>query len=301
MHRVTVGLAAAIGLAWSSQACALGKPVIAIYEMDDLAHSGQAPALTTMIETAIENTSKFRVIEREHLANLVGEQAGAKSGLLTTNTPGKVGGFEGADFLIYGTITTVSVGAKADIGSNLMVGLLGGRTGAAPNCRTAYATIGLDIKITDAKSGEVRYVNHIDETQRSGTVCGAGRAQLDSATLMRSAGERVAAGLVTAIYPIEVAAVQPDGMIVLNYGEGSIQPGAIMALYAKGDVIRDPATGEVLANNETKIGLIRVTDVLGRISKAVPLSPLPYAPQVGTIARPASEADLQAAQAERRR
>jgi hypothetical protein len=119
-----------------------------------------------------------------------------------------------------------------------------------------------------------------------------GNAQIDTAALLRSAAERVATGLVTAIYPIQVAAVQSDGVIVLNYGEGTVQPGQVLGVYIKGGAIIDPATGEAIGNDEQKLGYIRITDVTGRISKAVAHGTLASAPAIGTIARPASAADL---------
>lgn len=280
-------------LATPLSALAQGKPVIAIYQMDDLARSGQAATFSTMIETAIAGTSKFRVIERERLGKLVGEQARAKSGLVTTNTPGKVGGFEGADFLIYGTITTLSVVNKADVAGNLFNSMLGNNTNA--QCNNTFATLGIDIKITDARTGEVRYVNRLNEIQKSSAGCGGAMAAVDSAALMRAAADKVATGLVTAIYPVQIAAVQADGVIVLNYGEGAILPGAVMAIFSKGEVIRDPATGEILANNETKLGYLRVTDVLGRVSKAAPISAFETPPPVGAIVRAVSPAEAQAA------
>lgn len=275
------------------QAFAQGKPVIAIYQMDDLARSGQAATLSTMIETAIAGTSKFRVIERERLNKLVGEQARAKAGLTTSNTPGKMGGFEGADFLIYGTITTLSVVQKADFASNLMGSMLGSNSN--PQCTNTFATLGMDIKITDARSGEVRYVNRLNEVQKSSAMCGGSVAPVDSAALMRAAADKVATGLVMAIYPIQIAAVQADGVIVLNYGEGAVQPGAVLAVFAKGEVIRDPATGEVLANNEIKLGYIRVSDVVGRVSRADPLTAFSTPPPVGSIVRSVSPQEAAAA------
>lgn len=269
-----------------------GKPIVAIYQMDDVARSGQADTFSRMIETAIVATSKFRVMERERLGKLVGEQARAKAGLVTSNTPGKIGGFEGADYLIYGSITTVSVTRKADIGANLVSGLFSGNA-SQPRCSNAVATVSVDIKITDANSGEVKYVTRIDETQKSAASCGPD-AQVDSAILLRSAAEKVATGLVTTIYPIQIASVQADGVIVLNYGEGAVQPGAVMGVYTKGEAIVDPATGEVIGNNESRIGFIRVTDVTGRISKALAASDFAYAPTVGSIVRPATTADLAA-------
>ncbi|HYD36956.1 MAG TPA: CsgG/HfaB family protein [Allosphingosinicella sp.] len=270
-----------------------GKPIVAIYQMDDVAGSGQAPAFSTMIETAIASTSKFRVIERERLNTLVGEQARAKSGLVRTNRPGKMGGFEGADYLIYGSITSVSMANKTNFGASLLGGVLSGSNNSNVTCNNSYVTLGVDIKITDANSGEVKYVTRINETKKSAAVCN-GNAQVDTGALLRSAAEKIATALVTTIYPIQIAAVQGDGTIVLNYGEGTVQPGQVYGIYAKGSAIIDPATGEMIGNDEQKLGFIRITDVTGRISRAVAHVPFTTPPAVGAIARPASAGDLQA-------
>ena len=225
MKSIVCGLAAALLLLAPTQSFAQkGKPVVAIYQMDDLTRSGQAETFSAMIETAIETTNKFRVIERQHLGTLVGEQQRAKAGLVTSNHPGKVGGFEGADFLIYGTITTLSLVSKADFGANIgtsfVAGLLGARNQPMPNCNDTYATLGVDIKITDADTGEVRYATRINEKQKSSAAGGVAVGQIDAAALLRSAADNVATDLVTTIYPIQIAAVEPDGTIVLNYGQG---------------------------------------------------------------------------------
>ncbi|HEX8444120.1 MAG TPA: CsgG/HfaB family protein [Allosphingosinicella sp.] len=263
------------------------KPIVAVIKIDDLAGTGQADTLSTMIETAVAGTNKFRLIERERLGKLVGEQTRAKGGMVTTRTPGKVGGFEGVDFLIYGTITSISAQQKHDFGGTLLMGLMSGRDKQGPSCSNMVATLSLDVKITDADSGEIRYITRLNETQKSISSCG-GPGQIDATLLMRSAADKVASGLVTAIYPIQIAAVQGDGSLILNYGEGSLAPGAVMAVYTKGDIIRDPSSGEVIGNNETKLGLIRVSEVQPRMSKAVALSAFTNAPPVGAIVRAVS-------------
>lgn len=277
-----------------------GKPIVAIYQIDDVAGSGQAPAFSAMIETAIASTSKFRVIERERLNTLVGEQARAKSGLVRSNRPGKMGGFEGADYLIYGSITSVSVSNKTNFGASLLGGVLSGSNNNNVTCNNSYVTLGVDIKITDANSGEVKYVTRINETKKSAAVCN-GNAQVDTGALLRSTADKIASALVTTIYPIQVAAVQVDGTIVLNYGEGTVLPGQVLGIYAKGRAIMDPATGELIGNDEQRLGFIRITDVNGRISKAVAHVPFASSPSVGSIVRPASAADLKALNASKKK
>lgn len=286
--------------AQAQQAPPQGKPIVAIYQMDDLAETGKADMFSRMIETTIASTGKFRVIERERLGKLLGEQSRARSGLVTTNRPGRVGGFEGADYLIYGSITSVSVGRKANIGMSLLGGLVGGRNDAAPQCSNAVVTLSIDIKITDADSGEVKYVSRIDETQKSAAVCN-GTPQIDHALLFRSAADKIATALVTTIFPIQIAAVQGDGTIILNYGEGAVTLGKTMGVFSKGQAIIDPATGERIGDDEQLIGLIQITDVTARFSKATATAGFAEPPTVGSIVRLATPNDINRFKQQRRR
>lgn len=264
------------------------RPSVAIFQMEDLAGTGQASTFSTMIETAIASTNRFRVIERERLGRLLQEQNRARAGVVTSRNRGRVGGFEGVDYLIYGTITSISVSSRADIGTTIVANLL---SRADQACGNTIATLAIDIRITDADSGEIRHVTRINESQRSAAVCNA-QGQIDSAVLMRAASEKIAGALVTAIYPIQIAAMQPDGTIILNYGDGTLQAGAIMAVYARGQPIRDPTTGQVIGNDETKLGLIRISEITGRMSRAMAVSEFPVPAQIGSIVRPASAEDI---------
>ena len=271
------------------------RPSVAVFQMEDLANTGAAATFSTMIETAIASTNRFRVIERERLGRLLAEQGRARAGIVTSRNRGRVGGFEGVDFLIYGSITSVSAQARSDLGTALLGGVLSGLRGQNGNvpCANQQATLAVDIRITDADSGEIRHVSRISETQRAAAVCN-GVSQIDVPVLLRAASERIAGTLVTAIYPIQIAAVQPDGTLILNYGDGTLQAGNVMTVYARGQAIRDPATGNVIGNDETKLGWIRVNEVTGRMSRASVVGGFTTPPAVGAIVRPASQEDIQA-------
>jgi activator of 2-hydroxyglutaryl-CoA dehydratase len=88
------------------------------------------------------------------------------------------------------------------------------------------------VKITDAHTGEVRYAKEITETNQSSTTCGE-TAQIDTTGLLKDAASKVANGLVMAVYPIQIAAVQADGTIMLNYGESALTPGNYYTVFQK--------------------------------------------------------------------
>ncbi|CAM3158430.1 hypothetical protein SPAN111604_07385 [Sphingomonas antarctica] len=268
------------------QAWAQKVPVVTVRQMQDLANTGQAKAFSQMIQSAIAATGKFRVIE-SNFGNLRDQQELGNSGMVTTNRPGKRGGFEGSDFIIDGTITSGSAGKQSDEGANvgrkvfgqfLKVDMGGG------NCAKVIATLAVDVKVTDAATGEIRFTKNINQTTTGKTSC-SGDPQLDLTNMLRGAANQIASGLLTTIYPMKVAAVQSDGSLLLNYGEGTVAPDTLLAIFAKGQVVIDPDTGRPLTSEGAQIGLARVTEVQTRFSKATPEGPFSQPPQVGYIVR----------------
>lgn len=246
--------------------------------------------MTTKVGEAIVATGRFVVPERQQLKALVGEQALAKGGVITTDTPGKIGGFEGADYVIYGTVGQISTRPVSDFGSSLLASLSTG--GNSQNCSQILVTMPLSLRITDSSSAIVKYQSRIESYWRSGLVCNGQQPGIDTNALMTDAANKAASALVTAIYPMQVAAVQADGLIVLNYGEGTVKMDEMLVIYQSGEEIVDPTTGEVLGANETKLGLIKVTEVLPRISRAKPVTALASAIPTGAVVRSATAAEI---------
>ncbi|MGE8142644.1 CsgG/HfaB family protein [Novosphingobium sp. NPDC080210] len=291
---VAASLLASVSLSATAQAQSK-QPIVAVAQIDDNAGSGQSKTLTQMMLTAIAATQKFRVMERGQLDVMVQEQQRAKSGLVTSRNGGKVGGFEGADYLIYGTITTLSVTKKSNFGASLGMAMLAGNNSQTPtNCYSGEVTLSLDIRITDSETGQIRYVKRIDEKKKAGTICGEGVPQVNATELLRSAADKVATGLVTAVYPIKVANAQPDGTLMLNYGEGTVALNDYVAIFRAGESVIDPDTGRALGSSEQRIGVAQITDVQTSFSKARPLAGFETPAQARDIARLATDDDLAA-------
>ena len=320
MRRILVALLAAWLCAPAIAAAQAGgpvrKPVVSIDDIQDLAHTGQADVLRQMIETTVINTGKFRIMERnaQGMSVLLGEQQKAKAGLVTSNTPGKIGGFEGVDFEVYGTITTAAASTSHDTGASIMMGAaggmlqqmgggmfgaLGGAVRDNSSCGSTSASLAIDIRITDASTGEVKYAKTITQTDNGGTTCG-GQAQVDVSGLMRTASQRISMGLVTIMYPVKVVDVDDDGKILLNYGEGLLSPGDVYALFQQGKELIDPDTGAVLGKKEALLGLVQVSEVTPKYSKSTPLTTFASPPPPGTIAREATPEQMRMIPGKRR-
>ena len=278
------------------------KPLVSVSKIEDLAKSGQADAFAKMIETAVTQTGKFRVFEDNH-AILAEHQAKAAAGIITTRTPGKRGGFTGADFLIYGTITTASRSTKDDKAGTIQGGFmkdlgvaLGRKTGLTSmgdaiggnqrNCAKATASLAIDVKIVDGESGEIKYADSLNPTIDSRSSC-TGDPVVDYRVLLRNAATQIAGALVTSSFPVRVVAVLPDGTVMLDYGVGTIRVGDTYTVFGTGEKILD-FNGAVLSEGEgAALGNIRVVDVQAKFSKALPTGAFVSPPQRGMIARPA--------------
>jgi curli biogenesis system outer membrane secretion channel CsgG len=278
-----------IGLISQPVVAQVKKPIVAVAEMSDQSGQDMARDVTSQIGSAISQSGRFTVVERK-LGRLVGEQALAKDGLVTTNTPDQVGGFEGVDYLIYGTVYQPSVRYASNFGSSLISSLTTG--GRGQSCYTGIGTIQVDLKIVEADTGIVKQTTRVDAQVQTQPYCNGVRPEVNKSMLVSAASTKVAAALVTSIYPIQVAAVQGDGQIVLNYGEGTFSLNEVLVVFQKGAEIKDPISGEVIGTDETRLGLIKVTELLPRLSKAVPLSGFTTAPPVGAVVRAATALDI---------
>ena len=70
------------------------------------------------------------------------------------------------------------------------------------------------------------------------------------------------------VYPIKIIGVS-GGVISLNRGQGGgLTAGDLLEVFSVGEAMLDPDTGETLGFEETKLGSLRVSEVLSRFSKA---------------------------------
>jgi hypothetical protein len=251
------------------------KPVLAVVSIEGGDDAAELKSFREMVESAIIASNKFQNIERGRLNKLLDEQNKANSGLTKSRTAGQSGGFSGVDFLVYGSITNF---ARKE------------ETIPFLNCKTQKVVLSVDIRLTEAATGVIRYSKRIDQQSKGNSQCeGLGGSSSDGSEVLRLAADNIAAGLVQAIYPITVIAVQPDGTILVNYGDGTLTMGEQYAIFRKGQEVRDPTTGEVLGSSETKIGQGEVVSVAPKFSTISAIDYDPASVQIGDIVRAASE------------
>jgi hypothetical protein len=289
-----MGLLLAFGWTAPSFAQAKIKPVVAVTNMVDIAGTGQAAALVTMIRTAVSSTGKFRVIERD-FSELDSERALQQAGRVTSNRGGRGGPVaEGVDYVISGSITSSSGGQSSDEGANMartVGGMFLGHSLGGGNCHKTVSTLAVDIKIVNTKTGEIAFAKQITQHAAGQTSC-SGDAGLDMTSLLRDVANQTAAGLTLTMYPVKLMGIQPDGTFVFNYGEGFVTPGSFVTVFGQGMGMVDPDTGVMVTTQGSPLGIVRITAVETRFSSGVPVVPFATVPPNGSIVRISTDDDL---------
>ena len=199
-----------------------------------------------MLETQLIKVDRFIVYERNKLDQILSEQ-GLQNSLSNNGTQLKI---DGVDYLIYGSITkkttekkTVNTGQFASV--------------------SYTSTFGVDIKIADALTGEIRRAEAIEATVDAGNGVATGNfvnTNVSSDSLVeaqRTVAKKSAALLAESIFPIRVADVD-ESDIYLNYGDSILSVGDQLNIVKEGREIIDRDTGKSLGSRQTVLGTVQV-------------------------------------------
>ena len=209
-----------------------------------------------MLETQLIKVGRFRVYERNKLEQVLREQ-GLQESLSGNNTQIKI---DGVDYLVYGAITDMSSEAK-----ELTTG--------------GFATIkvtnrfGVDIKIVDALSGEIRRAESIVAVVETGSgvaTKGLSNVEVDGNGIVeaqRIVAKRSAALLAESIFPIRVVDIYDDE-IYLNYGDSILSVGDRLKVIQEGREIIDQDTGLSLGSRQKTLGEIEIVSTDSNLSIA---------------------------------
>ena len=231
------------------------KPLVGIGEITSNV-GGNPQSFQTMLETAISQTNKFELMERSRMDDLLGEQALSAGGLTQGN--GQIGGLSGIDYLVYGSIT--KLGTKSDAVA------IGGFAGGGQK-----AEMSVDIRIVDTSTGSIRISKTVQKQASSGSAIAMqgfalGGEEADPlGEVQRLTANAIASLLAMEIFPIKVINVS-KGQAYVNYGPPSVEKDMYLQIIELGEGFMDPDTGEMLGQDETYIGAIKITDVKSKYS-----------------------------------
>lgn len=237
----------------------------------------ETTAFTNKFITALVQTRKFDIVERSRVDEALKEVQMTQGGLMDPARAVKAGKMIGADYLLMGEISVFEVTSHW-----LQV----------PNTSrwsvTVTGRIIVDMRIVDSRTSRVvsadkgEVVHEIKSLHENRIPVAVDGGYSDS--LQRLLCEDLVLKTIDGVYPVRVASITA-GQVTLNRGQGGgLEVGQVLDVYAEGQTVVDPDTGETLGAEEFKIGKIKVTEILPRFSKGAVVEASAPIPQ-GAICR----------------
>ncbi len=232
-----------------------------------------AEGFRTMLETAIVKSRKMRVFERADLDPVLAEQLLGQTGVTTAG--GKIGGLTSVDYIVQGAIT--KLGQRREGLSTKGLSAFGGnfgKFGSMLSTNKATMSMGVDLKVTNVKSGNIVIADRVEGTVTTGEAFSVGGISSASgsadayADVQRVVAAKISEAVVTSRIPIKIIKKQANGTFVLNYGNVFLKEGDILSAFSVGEQIVDPDTKEVLGAEETLRGSVVVTESRQKFAKA---------------------------------
>jgi len=235
--------------------------------------------LTTMLESALFDTGRFVLVEREKLTDVIAEQDLAASG--RTSAAKKVaqtGVIRSARYIATGAITTVEDNTSGGGGG---IGFGGFRIGG--NAKKAQVTI--IAKLIDTSTGEIVAKERITGKPGgiglsigfsrggfSGDLGGFTKTPIGEAAqdCINQAAKFFALKFNEFPFEGSVIKVSDRGQVIINRGaEFGVQVGQQLVMQTMGEQLVDPDTGELLDQEEgEEIGSLKVAKVSEKVSYA---------------------------------
>lgn len=215
-------------------------------------------ALDTTLVNQINSSRKFDVVARKSaLSAIMDEQDLGQSGIVDPGSAARIMEIAGAQYMVMTTVTDFNWGkqSKQFKRSNI-------------NVTSEAVVLNANVQIYDTTTGKLLESNKFRGSNRGpANQGGVFEGSTLTAITDHLAGE-IVNGIVDVIYPAKVVAMF-GSQVTLNRGEGTgVSVGQQWDVYALGEEIIDPDTGESLGADEIKIGQIEISRVNAKLSYA---------------------------------
>ncbi len=287
MKMRNIQLAAAMLLSLAGSGWCGGKKIICVLDLEDKSshsHTWQnvGTGVAEMLVTALSETKKYTLIERDKLEAVLNEQKLGASGAVTAQTAAKIGRLLGAQYIVTGAVTEFGVkDSKIGVGGLGKVLPFGGSAKVSRN--TAKAS--LDVRAIDTTTGQIVAAAKGDGSKSSAEISGDlsiapsfdfGKEGFDETIIGKAAREavdRVARGLSAKFDENGPSAVKiikiTGGQIYINSGSADGEKaGNVYEIFRVGEEMLDPDTGESLGAEEEKVGKAKIVKVTPKYSIA---------------------------------
>jgi len=214
----------------------------------------------------VNATRKFDVLSRSDLADILKEQDLGASGNVDAKSAAKAGKLAGAKYLLVATVD--------DFQDYFEKAVFEGTGRAATKRVFRFSIVG---KIYDSSTGKLLESANFQtgndafkqiQQERSYSVNNGLLSDEMMVAISRDMAEKIATHVVNVIYPLRVL-IKRDSAVTINRGEGGgVAEGDTFNVFAQGEELKDPDTGEVLGREEVKVGKVKISQVNPKTSMA---------------------------------
>jgi curli biogenesis system outer membrane secretion channel CsgG len=254
----------------------------------DLNNQDQVPVngIEAIVTDVMNQTGRFRLIERQELGSILQEQDLAASGRVAKPSGAKTGNVLGAQYLVQVVITDYEAktsGTNSGIGGLVTskIPLLGGF-----GVKSGKGQVGLNFRLIDAETSEVMYTKQVQSVIKESGLTVGGAAFSGGGALggffsnysKTPIGQAVIAGINKGVYELvkEIGAAPASGSVIktegkkiwLNMGSDAVSVGDVLTVMSKGEELIDPDTGISLGSSDTEVGSLKVSQAQEKFSIA---------------------------------
>lgn len=220
--------------------------------------------LTNRFVTALVQTRKFTVVEREKLDSLLKEMDLTKTGIVDPKRGVALGKAVGADYFLTGEITAIQ--------GNVSYAQVP-YTKRYSRTTTGHMSVQIRLIQTETTAIVAARDESFDLESKEPLSDGpAGKGDAVPAELLeelqRGIVNKLVGTVVDACYPIKIVLMKED-TVYLNRGEGGgLAVGDRLSAFLQGEALVDPDTKEILGSSETEIAKLEVIEVGAKSTKA---------------------------------
>lgn len=264
-----------------------GKKIICVLDLEDKSNHSHTwrnvgTGIADMMVTALGETKKYTLIERDKLEKVLEEQKLGASGAVTAQTAAKIGRLLGAQYMITGSVTEFGVKeSKMGVGGLEKMLPFGG---GAKVSRTT-ARVGIDVRAIDTTSAQITAAAKGEGSKSSAEISADlsiapsfdfGKEGFDETIIgkaARDAVETVAKELGKKFDEagggaVKIIKITGNQLYINSGGADGEKEGHVYGIYRAGEDMTDPDTGESLGSEEEKVGTAKVIKVNPKFSIA---------------------------------
>lgn len=223
-------------------------------------------SLDSQLIDRVNATRKFDVVGRSDLADVIKEQDLGASGNVDSKTAAKSGKLAGAKYLLVATVD--------DFDDYIEKATFAGTGQTATKRVFRFSIVG---KLYDSTTGKLiesaNFQTGNDEFKqiqmdRNYTEKNGELSDEMMVGIARSMAEKIALHIADVIFPAKVL-IKRDNIVTINRGEGGgVAEGDVFNVFAQGEELKDPDTGESLGREEVKVGQVKISQVNAKTSQA---------------------------------